>query len=100
MSFITADIQAPAIGGVTGAITSGGTADMIGIVPPPIGTLIAEIQLDPVRQLVGGTAGATSQPQAGSTFPLQSDSSLAGSSGSLPVNDEQTPSGVFKGSGG
>jgi hypothetical protein len=97
MSFIAADTGAPAIGGVTGAMVGGGTPDMIGIVPTPIGTLIAEVQFDPARQVVGGTADP-SQSQRGSAFPLRSDSPPAGSP-SLKADDERTVDGVFKPNG-
>jgi hypothetical protein len=97
MSFIAADTGAPAIGGMTGAIAGSRTADMIGIVPTPIGTLIAEVQLDPAKQVVGGTAD-TSQSQSGSAFPLRSDSPPAGSP-SPKADDERTVDGVFKPNG-
>jgi hypothetical protein len=98
MSFIAADIGAPAFGAVSSAIGGGWAADMAGIVPPPIGTLIAEIQLDPAKQLGGGTADASAQSQRGSAFPLQSDSSPAGSP-SLNADDQRTVDGVFKPNG-
>jgi hypothetical protein len=82
---------------VSSAIGGGWAADMAGIVPPPIGTLIAEVQLDPAKQVVGGTAD-TSQFQRGSAFPLRSDSSPAGSP-SLKADDERTVDGVFKPNG-
>jgi hypothetical protein len=97
MSFIAADTGAPAIGGVAGAMVGGWTPDMIGIVPTPIGTLIAEVQLDPARQVVGGTADP-SQSQRGSAFPLRSDPTPAGSP-SLKADDERTVDGVFKPNG-
>jgi hypothetical protein len=97
MSFIAADIGAPAFGAVSSAIGGGWAADMAGIVPPPIGTLIAEVQLDPAKQVVGGTADP-SQTQGGSAFPLRSDSSPAGSP-SLNADDQRTVNGVFKPNG-
>jgi hypothetical protein len=87
MSFIAAD---PGLGISSGI---GGGFNTYAVAPPTMGTLIAEVQLNPASQFLG-IADTTPQLQGGG-FTLRTEPPPAGNPS--PISDDgRTVDGVFK----